>query len=381
LTVVLPRDFEDSAYKRWGYTLGYALRTGLRQLYMLDGPEIEFELEPTWEERRDDGTHRFGALTFIDPAVGGSGFLDRCVDEFHLVARRAIEHLEHAKCETACYRCLKSYANQRHHEHLSWPHAMPDLEALAIAPPEPLPAEIGDRDDPRPWLEAYDAGVGSPLELKFLHLFEQHGIEVEKQVPVGPGIEGTPISQADFRVAGANVLIYIDGTAFHAGSRLRRDRAIRRALREGSAGWKVVELAARDLATPDRVIRRIMQDEDPFELIKRLTRNDKAVAIARLLLEHIITSGDEALSLHDAISHVPEVGGDEGDALLAIERLTQTGMIHRVFLDLTKAPPQPLAWSEVLARLGGREGLAGEGWREGARTIAVQWIPANKRRI
>lgn len=257
LNVVLPPDYEDEDYRRWGYSLGYALRNGLRLLYMLDGPEIEFELEPQWEERREDGKRRLGALTFIDPAIGGSGFLDRCLDDLRLVARRAIEHLDHPKCETACYRCLKSYANQRHHEYLSWPRIMPDLEALAVAPPEPLPAEVGDAEDPRPWLEAYDAGVGSPLELKFLRLFEQHGVDVEKQVPVGAEPDGPCISQADFRVAGTTTLVYVDGAAFHTGARLRRDRAIRRALREGSAGWKVVELTARDFASPSDVIKRV----------------------------------------------------------------------------------------------------------------------------
>jgi hypothetical protein len=186
-----------------------------------------------------------------------------------LVARRALEHLDHPKCETACYRCLKSYANQRHHEHLSWPHVMPDLEALAMAPPERLPAEVGDADDPRPWLEAYDAGVGSPLELKFLRLFEQHGIEMDKQVPVGREPDGPPISQADFRVAGTNTLVYIDGAAFHTGSRLRRDRAIRRALREGSAGWRIVELRARDLAAPESVARRVVQGGDSLDVVER----------------------------------------------------------------------------------------------------------------
>lgn len=257
LTVVLPPSFGDDEYKRWGYSLGYALRTGLRLLYMLDGPEIEFELEPMWEERSGSGKRTLGALTFIDPAVGGSGFLDRCADEFHLVARRAIEHLDHPKCETACYRCLKSYNNQRHHEFLSWPHVMPDLEALACEPPAILPLELGDTADPKPWLDAYDAGVGSPLELMFLRLLEQHGIQVEKQVAVGPESGGPLISQADFRVANTKTLIYVDGAAFHKGRRLRRDRAIRKALQEGGAGWRVVELRAPDLAHPAGVLANI----------------------------------------------------------------------------------------------------------------------------
>lgn len=261
ITVVLPPDYQEADYKRWGYSLGYALRTGLRQLYMLDGPELEFELEPLWEERNQDGTRKFGALTFVDGAVGGSGFLEKCIDELHLVARRAIEHLDHPKCESACYRCLKSYANQRHHEHLSWPSILPDLEGLAVGAPEPVPAELGDIADPRPWLDAYDAGVGSPLELKFLRLFEQHGIEVEKQVSVGVTPDGPAISQADFRVTGTSTLLYIDGAAFHTGSRLRRDRAIRRSLREGSAGWRIVELTARDLSSPDQVVQKVMKGD------------------------------------------------------------------------------------------------------------------------
>ena len=39
--------------------------------------------------------------------------------------------------------------------------------------------QTGDIYDPRPWLEAYHAGVGLPLEFKFLRLFEQHGIKVQ----------------------------------------------------------------------------------------------------------------------------------------------------------------------------------------------------------
>ena len=258
IKVLLPKNFDEGEYKRWGYTLGYALRMGLRHLYMLDGPEIEFELEPIWEERQPDGTCKYGALTFLDAAVGGSGFLDRCIDELHLVAQRAIDHLDHTQCESACYRCLKSYANQRHHEYLSWPHVMPDLESLASASPVITPAEMGDMDNPRPWLDAYEAGVGSPLELKFLRLFEQHGIAVEKQVPVGPKPGDPPISQADFRLAGTSVLVYIDGAAFHKGGRLRRDRAIRNMLVAGEAGWKIIELGAQDLSVPDLTIQRVL---------------------------------------------------------------------------------------------------------------------------
>ncbi len=252
--VNLPADFDDGDYLRWGYSLGYSLRTGMRGLYMLDGPELEFHLEPTWLKKTHTGSCRYGALTFIDAAVGGSGFLDHAAAEFHLVAKRAIEHLDHPNCESACYRCLKSYRNQRHHEHLSWHHVMPDLEVLAKSAPVLLGTRLGDCDDPKPWLDSYDAGVGSPLELKFLRLFERYGLEIEKQVPVAADSGGTPIGQADFRVTGSKVLIYVDGAAFHQGTRLRRDRIIRRRLRDGGMGWRIVEVKASDLGRGEELV-------------------------------------------------------------------------------------------------------------------------------
>ena len=126
-----------------------------------------------------------------------------------------------------------------------------------MAEPETLPLQLGDSDDASPWLQAYDAGVGSPLELKCLRLFEKHGIEVEKQVPVSPDPGGRPISQADFKVKDKNILIYIDGAAFHNGSRLRRDRAIRKILAEGGERWIIVELKAKDLPTSQEWIYKI----------------------------------------------------------------------------------------------------------------------------
>lgn len=254
--VDLPLDYDDETYERWGYTLGYSLRTGLRQLYMLDGTEVELNTEPMWRVTTDTGKWKRGALTFIDAAIGGSGFLDRAARELHLVAARAVDHLKHGEdCNSACYRCLKSYQNQRHHQLLSWPHVLPDLESLRLAPPVALPAEVGDVHDPKPWLEAYAAGVGSPLELKFLRLFEASGIKVEKQVAISPDENGRVLTVADFVVKGTRTAVYVDGAGFHSGHAARRDRHIRERLRSGVGGWRVVELRATDLRRARRSSR------------------------------------------------------------------------------------------------------------------------------
>jgi len=90
---------------------------------MLDGPEIEFE--GLWRSGRDEPRTGMVSLSFIDGSLGGTGYFSRVAAELHLVARRALEHLDHPGCGTACYRCLKSYRNQRFHQHLRWPLAAP----------------------------------------------------------------------------------------------------------------------------------------------------------------------------------------------------------------------------------------------------------------
>ena len=159
-------------------------------------------------------------------------------------------------CETACYRCLKSYQNQRYHEHLEWPQIIPALEELAHDVPKGRRPETDDIDDPKPWLEAYAAGVGSPLELKFLQLFERLGFSPKKQLPVSPTPAESPVSVADFAAPDRRLAIYVDGAAFHVGHRLRRDRFIRDRLRNAKPSWQVEELRACDLGRGATLVER-----------------------------------------------------------------------------------------------------------------------------
>ncbi|MBI4651699.1 DEAD/DEAH box helicase [Candidatus Desantisbacteria bacterium] len=257
LIVPVPDNISEQSLYEWGYSLGYSLRTGMRHRYSLDGGEVEFILEGPWKVKINEITYNQAALSFIDPNIGGSGYLPKIAQEFDKVAKEAEAFLEHKNCESSCYRCLKAYQNQRHHEYLKWPGIISDLEALYSVSPEQRPLERGDMDDPSSWLEAYSAGVGSPLELKFLRLFEKHGLPVEKQVPVSPSASEPPISIADFAIPGRRIAIYIDSATFHVGQALRRDKYIREKLKNGSAPWKIVELKVQDLAKGKLLIDEI----------------------------------------------------------------------------------------------------------------------------
>lgn len=258
--VPVPGTSQEDQWNSWGLSLGYALLQGIQRQFALESGELDFELEGPWGRPQGDQGFQTLSLAFIDPSLGGSGYLPRIAHDFHRVAARTIEHLKHPTCETSCYRCLKAYQNQRYHDLLSWPQTIAPLEELAAVMPQVRPLQTGDIDDPRPWLEAYAAGVGSPLELKFLRLFDQHGFHPQKQVPVSPDSATAPISVADFAVPERRLAIYVDGAAFHVGQNLRRDRFIRDRLRNGNPPWRIEELRAADLSSGSALVQRLKSD-------------------------------------------------------------------------------------------------------------------------
>jgi hypothetical protein len=252
-----PENVESKvAAEAWGRSLGESLFAGIRHVYMIDENELVFDLEGPWQTSLDGIEFTFVSFTLTDPTVGGSGYLQRVAAELNLVAKRALEHLNHPDCETACYRCLKSYRNQRHHKSLQWPLAIPALEALCEAPPTERPS--GFQYDPKPWLEAFAEGVGSPLELKFWRLFQQHGFAPAKQMPIRLAAGQPTISVADFGVESARLAIYVDGASVHVGHRLRRDRFIRQRMESAVPPWRVVTLRAADLSRGNGLVQELI---------------------------------------------------------------------------------------------------------------------------
>jgi hypothetical protein len=222
-------------------------------------PTRDFEV--VFEETRpfDSGsgpTSLQAILTFIDPNLGGSGYLERFARRLSEVAAAALQHLDHDDCETACYRCLKSYDNQRHHARLSWPLVTSTLEGLREDPPEPIALSAQDLNDPRPWREAFEAGVGSPLKFRCWIQMQAAGLSPVKQYPINDPDTGRLLTIADFAFPDERVAVYVDGASIHVGNVLRRDRRIEQRLREMEPAWTVIRLGRRQI------------DHHPEELIE-----------------------------------------------------------------------------------------------------------------
>jgi len=236
----------DNRLQEWAWTLGYALLAGAERLFALSSRDFEVLFEAVRIVPGADGAStRQGILTFIDPNLGGSGYLEKFAERLPDVAAAALHHLDHNGCESACYRCLKSYDNQRHHSQLKWPLVLSILEGLRDETPTVAPLNAVDANDPRPWRAAFEVGVGSPLEHRCLQLLESAGLTAQKQFPFQN--DGRLITIADFAFPEQRVAIYVDGASIHLGEVLCRDRRIEKRLKELNPPWHVLRLRRRDI--------------------------------------------------------------------------------------------------------------------------------------
>jgi very-short-patch-repair endonuclease len=248
---------QEERLQEWAWTLGYALLAGAERLFALSSRDFEvvFEAVRTVPGPNGDPT-RQGILTFIDPNLGGSGYLEKLAARLPEVAAGALHHLDHDDCEAACYRCLKSYDNQRHHNLLKWPLVVSALEGLRDEIPAVLPLDAVDVNDPRPWREAFEAGVDSPLEHRCLLLLNSAGLTPQKQYSIQSG--GRLITIADFAFPEQRLAIYVDGASIHLGQVLCRDHRIEHRLQQLNEPWSVLRLRRRDIDfLPQETLARI----------------------------------------------------------------------------------------------------------------------------
>lgn len=235
-----------TALDQWALTLGYSLLTGAERHFALASEDLDFIWEGFRPQTYNGNKFNQGIITIIDPNIGGSGYLERIAEELDQVAAAALRHLDHQGCESACYRCLKSYENQRYHHLLTWPAVTGVLEGLRNIATSRMSLTAAEIDDPQPWIDAYTAGCGSPLEHRFLRLMQNAGLSPVLQHPI-PDEAGIPFTIADFAFTEKRIAIYIDGVAYHKGDRLRKDRAIDQRLQSLADPWKVMRISAKDI--------------------------------------------------------------------------------------------------------------------------------------
>jgi len=222
----------------WAWSIGTALLEGARRHFELDDDDPDVIVQTA---RNAEGRSRALEILWVDKILGGSGIIDAFVREFQQVSRSAVRHLEAHECPASCYRCLRSYRNQRVHGVLNWRLAMPYLQAAAETELEPLASTARPSKAEGPaWDEARREGCESPLELRLLKAIRNVGLpEPLKQHEVYDS-HGRLLTRADFAyVAPKRILIYADGLEFHSALR-QRIHDTRQSNQLQTEGWQVL---------------------------------------------------------------------------------------------------------------------------------------------
>ena len=105
-------DLLDAAEK-YPITLRNALVLGANLTLQTEEDEIAgFEREVF-----HDG-HRQRQIILYDDVPGGAGYVERLSRLLPAAAAAALERLDQCACVDSCYRCLRTYYNQREHQQL-----------------------------------------------------------------------------------------------------------------------------------------------------------------------------------------------------------------------------------------------------------------------
>jgi len=239
-------------------SLRAALKNAIQAVFQLEDSEIAAELLPG----EGDGAR---LLLFYEAAEGGAGVLRRLLDEAEALARVAREalsicHFDPADgsdlghppgreeiCTAACYDCLMSYGNQRHHARLDR-HAIRDyLLALAASSVTAGPGEAAREDH----LATLEAHCDSELERRWLALLERRGHHLPDAAQ--ETIDGAA-TRPDFLYRQHRVAIYIDGPMHDFPDKATEDREIDARLER--LGFLVLRFHHRQEATWKEILDR-----------------------------------------------------------------------------------------------------------------------------
>lgn len=188
---------------------------------------------------------------FYDPVPGGSGFLAQMVEYWPEIAGQAINVL-HAcptgdRCETACYRCMKTFYNQQYHPLLN---RFTAIELLRKGQ-----AEVVRKNYVAAWKPSVDEvtedETDSPAEWDFVKELEKHHFPLPDAQQYRVNLSGGGYTDADYAYTKENVLVFVDGLSkpLHGDPVTRqRDKLKRKMAR--MQGFQIVEIPAEAMNDP-----------------------------------------------------------------------------------------------------------------------------------
>src|SRR5205085_9298952 len=205
-----------------------ALKRAVEAQFQLEDNELAAELLPSGDEPTQ--------ILLFGSAEGGAGVLRRLLDNSKAlaqVAKRALEicHFDEEMgtdkrrapnsredCEAACYDCLMTYYNQRHHRLLDRHPLLEPLMELTRAEVHSSPVSASRNDH----LEQLLRLAGSELEREWLRFLEVNQYRLPSKAQC---LVERCSTRPDFLYEQFQTAIYVDGPHHEFPERQARDRA------------------------------------------------------------------------------------------------------------------------------------------------------------
>jgi ATP-dependent helicase YprA (DUF1998 family)/rubrerythrin len=256
-----PAELDENAYLA---TLRNALITGA--LIMLEADEDEILGFDRTIIGKDGIKEQ--QIVLYETVPGGAGYLERVAVNFPEVARIAYELLNECDCKTSCYKCLRTYYNQREHQLLDRNMILAILkdlsqkqkaqEELMIPQPQRQPTLTETVQTARPQAKPEEL-VESPAEMKLLEAMETFGLPQPEAQHVITDKEGTVVSRADFAYPKKNIAIFVDGYQYHSDPQ-RWQKDLEQMNKLILIGWKALRFPAEKvLKDPESCVRKIKE--------------------------------------------------------------------------------------------------------------------------
>ena len=200
------------------------------------GAQIALEIE---EEELAEFWAR-DAIYIAERVEGGAGYSELIAKNFKEVIKASLERLESCECPESCYRCLRTYRNQRWHKWLNRHLVIPWMKSILDAPL--LVSDEAARKERR-LTPPEELGLDSRFEAAFLEeVIKKYDLPLPRFQYLIENSEGIPIARADFAYPDGKIAIFIDGYTFHSRKTAwERDLRQRRELQ--ILGWKVISFS------------------------------------------------------------------------------------------------------------------------------------------
>jgi len=199
-------------------------------------------------------------IVLYEDIPGGVGYLEAATRRFREIINKAYEILYNHECDSACYRCLRNYYNQRDHTLLNKYMIKEFLDSLLDSEVEKVEElEESGRGRIAESKKTYITMrcVESPLEAEFLKLLRDNNIpDPDPQVVILDN-DNKPLTRADFAYRNEKIAIYIDGIKYHTGESAKNDQEITNHLQ--ILGWKVLRFNSDQIKNNKYKIIKMLQ--------------------------------------------------------------------------------------------------------------------------